>query len=82
MAWLDKIHHPEKYLAWFGKWTALSLLTGILGGLLGALFHHALHFVTHLRTENPWLVLLLPIGGLLCVGWHRLLKLNKNRGTN
>ena len=82
MAWLDKIHHPEKYLAWFGKWTALSLLTGILGGLLGALFHHALHFVTHLRTENPWLVLLLPIGGLLSVGWYRLLKLKKNRGTN
>ena len=82
MAWLDKIHHPEKYLAWFAKWTALGILMGAVGGCLGAAFHHALHFVTHLRLEHTWLVLLLPIGGLLSVAWYRLLKLNKNRGTN
>ena len=82
MAWLDKIHHPEKYLAWFCKWAALSLLVGVIGGLLGAVFHHTLHFVTHLRAENPWLVLLLPLGGLMSVAWYRLLKLKKNRGTN
>ena len=82
MAWLDKIHHPEKYLTWFAKWVLLSVLMGLIGGLLGAAFHHALHFVTHLRQEHTWLVLLLPIGGLLSVAWYRLLKLNKNRGTN
>ncbi len=82
MAWLDKIHHPEKYIAWFCKWTLLSVLMGALGGVLGAVFHHALHFVTHLRLEHTWLVLLLPIGGLLSVAWYRLLKLRKNRGTN
>ena len=82
MAWLDKIHHPEKYLSWFLKWTALSVAMGILGGLLGTAFHYALHFVTHLRQEHTWLVLLLPIGGLVSVAWYRLLKLNKNRGTN
>ncbi len=82
MAWLDKIHHPEKYLFWFCKWVALSVLMGIIGGLLGAAFHYALHFVTHLRLEHNWLVLLLPVGGLLSVAWYRLLKLRKNRGTN
>jgi len=82
MAWLDKIHHPEKYLTWFCKWTALSLLVGSIGGLLGTAFHYALHFVTHLRLEHPWLVLLLPVGGLVSVAWYRLLKLRKNRGTN
>ena len=82
MAWLDKIHHPEKYILWFCKWAVLGALMGAIGGVLGAVFHHALHFVTHLRTEHSWLVLLLPIGGLLSVAWYRLLKLNKNRGTN
>ena len=82
MAWLDKIHHPEKYLAWFCKWAVLGALMGSIGGVLGAVFHHALHFVTHLRLEHTWLVLLLPIGGLLSVAWYRLLKLKKNRGTN
>ena len=82
MTWLDKLHHPEKYLLWSFKWTALGVAMGIIGGLLGALFHHALHFVTHLRTENTWLVLLLPVGGLLSVAWYKLLGLKKNRGTN
>ena len=82
MAWLDKIHHPEKYIGWFCKWAVLSAVMGWIGGTLGAVFHHALHFVTHLRLEHTWLVLLLPIGGLLSVVWYRLLKLNKNRGTN
>lgn len=82
MAWLDKLHHPEKYIGWFLKWTVLGVLMGVIGGLLGALFHHALHFVTHLRTENPWLVLLLPLGGLLTVAIYCLPGMQGNKGTN
>ena len=82
MKWLDKLHHPEKYFVIFFKWGLLGLIMGLLGGLLGAGFHHALHFVTHLRQENTWLVLLLPVGGLASVGLYRLLKLQSNRGTN
>ena len=82
MAFSDKLRSPKKYLHWFCKWAVLGVLMGTSGGLLGAVFHHALHFVTHLRQEHTWLVLLLPIGGLLSVAWYRLLKLKKNRGTN
>jgi len=82
METLDRFNPPKKYLGWFCKWTILAGLMGIIGGVLGAVFHHALHFVTHLRLEHTWLVLLLPVGGLLSVAWYRLLKLNKNRGTN
>ena len=82
MAFSDKLRSPKKYLHWFCKWSVLGVLMGTVGGLLGAVFHHALHFVTHLRQEHTWLVLLLPIGGLLSVAWYRLLKLKKNRGTN
>ena len=82
MAWLDKIHHPERYIKTFFKWAFLGILMGALGGLRGAGFHHALHFVTHLRSANPWLIWLLPVGGLLSVGIYRLFRLKKNRGTN
>ena len=82
MEWQDKIQRPKKYNLWFCKWVVLSVLMGAIGGILGAVFHHTLHFVTHLRLEHTWLVLLLPIGGLLSLAWYRLLKLNKNRGTN
>ena len=82
MAWLDKMHHPERYIKAFIKWGLLGLVIGALGGLLGAGFHHALHGVTHLRSEPTWLILLLPLGGLLSVGIYRLLRLQSNRGTN
>ena len=82
MAWLDKLHHPEYYIKTFLKWLILGILIGAVGGLLGAGFHHALHFVTHLRGENPWLIFLLPLGGLLSVGIYRVFGLRNNRGTN
>ena len=82
MAWLDKIHHPETYIKTFAKWLCLGILMGIIGGLLGAGFHHALHFVTHVRSENTWLIFLLPAGGLLTVALYRMMKMQGNRGTN
>lgn len=82
MKLLEKLHHPEKYFVTLFKWGLLGLFVGLLGGLLGAGFHHALHFVTHIRQENGWLILLLPVAGLGTVGLYRLLKLRENRGTN
>ena len=82
MAVLEKLHHPEKYWKILLKWGLLGILMGGIGGLLGAWFHHALHFVTHVRGEHPWLILLLPLGGLLTLGIYRLFRLRDNRGTN
>lgn len=82
MTLLGKLHHPEYYIKTFIKWTILSVTVGILGGLLGAAFHHALHFVTHIRQGNPWLIFLLPVGGLLTVAIYRLFGMTGNRGTN
>ena len=82
MSWLDKMHHPEKYWKILVKWSLLGLLMGGIGGVLGAVFHHVLHFVTHVRGENPWLIWLLPVAGLLSVGIYRLFRLRNNRGTN
>ena len=82
MALSDKLQRPKKYIYWSWKWSFLGVLMGLIGGVLGAVFHHVLHFVTHLRLEHTWLVLLLPVGGLLSVAWYRVLKLKRNRGTN
>jgi len=82
MTFLDRLNHPEKYAKILVKWGLLGVLMGTLGGLLGAFFHHSLHFVTHLRGEHPWLILLLPLGGLLSVGIFHLFRLRSNRGTN
>lgn len=82
MKWLDEMHHPEKYWKIFIKWGLLGLLMGVIGGLLGTFFHYTLHFVTEVRGEHGWLILLLPVGGLLTVGLYRVFGMRNNRGTN
>lgn len=82
MTILEKLHHPEKYFKIFFKWGLLGLVMGGIGGLLGAGFHHVLHFVTDLRGKYGWLVLALPVGGLLTVGIYKLVLKGRNRGTN
>ena len=82
MAWLEKLHNPGRFIRSFLQWSVVGILMGLIGGLIGAGFHHALHFVTHIRAEHTWLVLLLPVGGLITVAIYRVFKLKKNRGTN
>lgn len=49
----------------FCKWLFICSIVGILSGLSSSLFLVSLEWVTQLRTENNWLLFLLPLGGLL-----------------
>ena len=46
------------------KWTALVLPVAVLSGSASALFLWALDQVTHVRWSHPWLLWLLPVGGV------------------
>lgn len=67
---LNKISDIKPYLSIL----LISLTVGLCGGVVGAVFFHLFTAVTNLRTANPWLVFLLPIGGLLTVKIYKLLK--------
>ena len=82
MIFRERVKPVEKHVVAFLKWSLLGLLMGMLGGPIGAAFHHVLHFVTHFRTGHPWMVWLLPVGGLLSVGVYYVFGMMKNRGTN
>ena len=59
------------------KWSLLILAAfavGILCGAIGGSFARSISFVTDLRSQNPWLVFLLPFGGLASVGLYKLTK--------
>lgn len=77
-----KLNYVRSYAAAFVKWGLLGLLVGILGGCLGVLFHYTLGALTQFRGAHPWILFLLPVGGLLTVGLYRRLKLSGNKGTN
>lgn len=71
----------KEYALAFLRWLALGILVGLACGLLGALFAKSVSFVTLLREENPWLLFLLPIGGLASVGIYKLCRV-EGYGTN
>ena len=55
------------YLLRFLKWMVIAAVSGGIIGLAGAGFHWALGEVTSLRQQQPWLLYLLPVAGLLIV---------------
>ena len=71
----------KEYVTAFIKWLILGLVIGLVSGVIGAGFSKAISFVTELRFSNGWLILLLPLGGLVSVAVYTLCKVN-GIGTN
>ena len=65
----DVIKHKIKHNAHRAlvsvKWVIFAILVGGIVGLCGTAFYFCLTFVTVLRGQNPWLLYLLPVGGLI-----------------
>ena len=78
---IKKARHSAFYVCAFVKWTLFSLITGVAGGGIGAGFSYLISYVTKVRTENDWLVYLLPVGGVLIALSYHLLKV-EHQGTN
>lgn len=64
------------------RWVIFSIISGIVIGSVGVAFYNCMDFVTRLRQNHPWLIFLLPIGGLAIVASYRLLHDEKDTGTN
>lgn len=64
------------------KWVFFAALLGIAGGSVGSLFHICIEKVTHIRTANPWIILFLPIGGVVIAGMYQLFKKKGRIDTN
>lgn len=66
----------------FVKTSGLSIVVGIGVGAYASLFALLINFLTQVRTDNSWLIFLLPVGGVAIVGFYRLLKVDHPKGTN
>lgn len=82
----DVIRHKIKHNAHRAlvslKWIIFAIIVGIIVGLCGTAFYFALSLVTVLRTQNTWLIFLLPLGGVGIVAMYRILHNEKDTGTN
>ncbi len=77
-----KIHHNLQRARTSVKWVVFAIISGIVVGAVGTLFYFCMAYVTASRARYPWLIWLLPFGGLLIVGAYHLLHDEKDSGTN
>ncbi len=75
------IDHMGPYAAALLKWIVVGGLVGGVGGVVGALFHLGVNYATEVRLAHPWVLYLLPLGGLVIAGLYKLCKL-EGKGTN
>lgn len=66
----------------FVKGLAFAVGIGLIVGLVGVAFHYGIDLATEWRHELPWLILLLPLGGLAIILLYRVCGMEKDRGTN
>ncbi|MBP3501673.1 MAG: chloride channel protein [Oscillospiraceae bacterium] len=59
----------------------VGALVGGVGGLVGSLFHLGVNYATGVREAHPWVLYLLPVGGLVIVCLYRITKM-EGKGTN
>ncbi len=64
------------------RWTAICIPVAFIAGSLVALFLWLLEVVTGLRWENPWLLFLLPIAGILIYFLYKSIGKNTEAGNN
>ena len=59
--WIERVRGTPSVCA---KWVMLATAVGSVVGVMGVVFHFAVEIATHQRMEHPWLLLLLPLGGV------------------
>lgn len=69
------------FIKTFIKWVVIAAVTGAVGGIVGTAFHMSVNYAAALRASLPWLLWLLPLGGVLTALLYRAAKM-ENENTN
>ena len=77
----ERMAHIGLYVAALLKWMAVGALVGGVGGFVGAAFHLGVSYATAVRQAHPWILYLLPLGGVVIAGLYKLCRL-EGKGTN
>lgn len=77
----ERVAHIGQYAVTLLKWMVLGGVIGLVGGIIGSLFHIGVDTATQMRLAHPWVLYLMPVGGIAIVGLYRLTK-TEGKGTN
>jgi H+/Cl- antiporter ClcA len=82
--WYEFVKKRNHFALWgtFIKWVVLGSVVGILSGTASAFFLKSLDYVTDARLNHPWLLYLLPLGGVLVSFLYMRVGNNSAKGNN
>lgn len=80
--WENKMKSALNYIITFLRWVLIATIVGSIGGTIGTLFHKSVEFATEFRLEHSWIILLLPVGGIIIAALYEWCKMTKSTGTN
>ena len=72
------LHHIIMFL----KWTAISVISGVVVGGFSTLFAFIMNTATYFREEHDYIILFLPVAGILTVFLYSAFKYKNDKGTN
>ncbi len=82
----DKIQHTIKHnterTLYSFEYILFAIFIGTIVGYIAIAFYIGMDFVTEMRNKNPWLIYLLPFGGLLITFLYKVCKDENDPGTN
>jgi len=78
----DKYERSKKYVKSLIKWLTCSIIIGVICGLIGTAFYQAVEKATKLQGRYPWLLFLLPVGGVVIVFLYHICGVKNAKGTN
>ena len=76
------MHTWLRYALVFLKWLLWAAVIGTALGFISTAFHYSVDFAQELRLAYPWLLCLLPVGGLIIVFMYRACGVKDDRGAN
>ena len=79
---IHKLTSACQYVKTFLKWAFIASITGVIGGGIGSLFSYCIKQANVLQNSLWYLVLFMPIGGILIVFLYKLCKVENDLGTN
>ncbi len=84
--------YTEKVKNWFGEtfntlkmlifWLLAGVTTGCIVGITGVAFHYSIDILAEVRSDHPWLIYFLPLGGAAIVFVYNASKMEHDKGTN
>ena len=72
----------SKNILYFLRWTAISIVMGIVCGLIGTIFGYGVIYAQRLFKAYSFMLYLMPVAGVLIVLLHQMFHEIGNRGTN